>query len=88
MKDEGGTHVPLISIPTKAKDEYIRLCHDAWTVDTARNFELKCSLAHGYADAIKDICGLDVWGCIIQEADMSFPEDVGVCCGIPLEPKE
>ena len=64
------------------------MCHDAWNcVGTKEQFERLCRDAHIYADCIKDICGLDVWGEIIRRADMSFPEDVSCCCGIPFEPK-
>jgi hypothetical protein len=31
-----------------------------------------------------DICGMDVWGAIVMEADLSFPEGTLVCAGIPL----
>jgi hypothetical protein len=79
--------MPLISIPTKALEGYVKRCHMAWNASDQQLFETKCNEAHAYQECIKDICGLDVWGHIVMEADMSFPEGVPCCCGIPFNRK-
>ena len=78
----------LISIPTKALENYISRCHEAWETESVPDFDRKCYEAHAYADCIKDICGLAVWGEVVRNADMSFPEGVECCCGVPFNPKK
>ncbi len=79
--------MPLIAIPTKAEQRYLELCMECWNSTNDVQFNEKCIKEHAYADAIKDICGLDVWGFIVRAADMQFPEGIDACCGIPFNPK-
>lgn len=77
----------ILSIPTKAQEEFISLCHEAYHQPSRGLFELFTRKAEGYSQAIKDICGIDVWGEIVMEADRSFPDGVDTCAGIPMFPQ-
>jgi hypothetical protein len=79
--------MPLVSVPSKAKEQYIRLCHAAWESGPGRAFEDACLKAHAYSDALRDVLSLEAWGLIVADADLSFPEGTPCCCGIPFEPK-
>lgn len=74
----------ILSIPTKTKENYIKLCHEAYEVNTNEEFHINRARCEAYSTAIKDICGSDVWYAIVAEADQSFPENVAVCAGIPI----
>lgn len=74
----------IVSVPNKAKDSYIKLCHDAYNAESENDYYHIVSKAEIYSTAIKDICGLTIWAEIVREADMSFPEEIGTCCGVPF----
>jgi tartrate dehydratase alpha subunit/fumarate hydratase class I-like protein len=74
----------IVSIPTKAQEEFMRLCHVVYDAPTEMDYIVAKSEAQAYSKAIQDICGLSVWAQIVMEADMSFDESVPVCAGIPL----
>jgi hypothetical protein len=74
----------LLSIPTKAQETFIQLCHDTHEAETLAEFKRLGDIAKTYSRAIRDICGQDVWAEIAMEADRSFHEDVPVCAGIPI----
>lgn len=75
----------MISIPTKARDNFISLCKEAKEALTEIEFNKACDEARSYSNCIKDICGISVWGSIIREADMEVgAEDYPVCCGVPM----
>lgn len=76
--------MPFILVPTIAKEKYIKLCHEVYEAKTKDSFMVKTVKAAAYSDAIKDICGIDVWGEIVMEADRSFSQVVDTCAGIPL----
>ena len=75
----------IISIPTKAKENYIALCkaHDKEKdITKKRDIEKQ---ANGYFSAISDICGPNVAGHIGMEADLSFSDDAPRCVGIKMD---
>lgn len=74
----------IVAIPTKVKEKFICLCHEAFHQPSRELFELFTRKAAGYSQAIKDIFGIEAWGEIVREADLSFPERVDTCAGIPL----
>jgi hypothetical protein len=76
--------MPFISIPTKARDRYIELCHRARDAKTEQEYKRYCTAAQYYGDAIQDLCGSTVAGYIFMEADLTYPENAEVCVGIPL----
>lgn len=78
----------IISIPTKAKDKYIQMCHDAFDAPTYDIFYTLSEQLKGYGDAIKDICGINVFSEIGMEADRSFLDGVDTCAGVPLTYKK
>lgn len=67
-----------------ARERFIKMCHEAYEVQTNEEFQIKRARCETYSLAIKDICGPEVWYCIVSETDMSFPSDVPVCAGIPI----
>lgn len=75
----------LFKIPIKARDKYIEMCHEIEKAKNQEEYNLSKNKALGYSDAIRDICGSGVWGCITREADMSFEKDIPCCCGIPIK---
>jgi hypothetical protein len=80
--------MPLISIPVKASETYLKMCMNCYRAKNRYVFEVECVRAHSYAEAIKDICGIDVWGEIVRAADMQLPDGVEACCGIPFNPEK
>jgi hypothetical protein len=75
----------IISIPTKAKENFIQMCVDAKNATNEKEFNYLCNKARGYSAAINDICGLSVWGEIIRCADMEVgSETYPTCAGIPM----
>lgn len=78
-------NIMIISIPIKAKENYIKLCQKTKDSKTEDEFKRNSVKAKSYSDAIKDICGLSVWGEIVREADMQIGNEYyPVCCGVPL----
>lgn len=67
-----------------AREEYIKLCHAAFKAINDVDFHIKRSRCEGYSQAMKDILGLDHWGSIVMATDLSFPDDVPVCAGVPI----
>lgn len=74
----------ILSIPTTACDTYIKQCHRVLEAKTEKEFNEASIAAQAYSGAIKDICGLAVWGEIVCQADLSFPDTVAVCAGVPM----
>jgi len=71
----------------KATKEFIAMCHNAWVQPTEALFKEECVRCEGYSKAIKDVFGLGVWSDLVRSADLSFPEEVYVCAGVPIYPK-
>jgi hypothetical protein len=70
-----------------ARESFISMVHKVWHQPEQRLFDFYSRKAEGYSAAMKDILGIEVWYEIVKTADRSFPEDVPVCAGIPLYPK-
>lgn len=74
----------ILTIPTTAKDTYIKMCHEAYEAASGVEYALASAKANAYGRAINDICGADVFGHILMEADRTFPDDVDTCGGVPF----
>lgn len=74
----------ILSIPTKAQETYIKMCHEVWNAKTGIEYALLNAKATSYGRAISDICGTTIYGEILMAADRSFPVDVDTCGGIPF----
>lgn len=67
----------------KAHNEYTRLCQEVLKANTKAEYYIAAGEALSYGNAIKDICGGQVWLEIIEAAQSLMPVDVKTVAGIP-----
>jgi len=69
-------------------DKFIELCHKVYEAETDQSFKLLTAEARGYSNAIQVAFGLNAWGDMVMQTDLSFDKNVLVCAGVPLFRKE
>lgn len=69
----------------KAEKEFTRRCKAVLTAKSQMEYYILAAEARSYGQAIKDICGGNIWLDIIELAVYALPEGTNTIAGIPTQ---
>lgn len=73
--------MPLVSVPTYAKERYLALCEEIRQAKTYEEYRRRCLYAEAFFDGVRAVISAEAGFLIGCEADQAVPGDEGAIFG-------